>query len=283
MGPKGRRLVLAGLALIIMVALGAGLIIFLPKAVDEGLRSATKRTPFRLTYSQQEFGWPPELLLDEVRVRQKTSGRLVATIPRLSIGLSYESNPGRPRLLIRLEAPSGTITTNGETSWSEDQIKGFVKNALQNFRRVGISWKAGKVALEGPAGQRLEVEALQGTALAQGLDSFLITVGGTIDRVEGADLGVLGPFSLSLKILRYRDRTVVEHLWSGKELRIERSGRVVKEAGEPWTVKTRVPWLIVFPLGETGPQTTMEPDSPKLRAVWQTEWPFRLVSYKRPE
>jgi hypothetical protein len=283
MNLKGSRLMRVGLALVILAAVGAGSILALPRLVDKGLRSATKRTPYQLSYSQKKFSWPPRILLDEVRLRQRTSGQIVATIPKLSIGLALDSKPDSPRLLIRIDAQTATIKTNGEAAWPKDHTKRFVKNVLKNFRRVGIGWEFGRVVLEGRTGQRMELEALNGVAFARGLDEFQITTGGAVTNTEGPVVELEGPFSCRLEILRYKDRTVVEQLWDGKGLRIERSGQVLKEAGDVWQVKIRAPWLITFSIGDTSPRTVMEPENPKLQAIWEEEWPFRVLAQRKPD
>lgn len=264
-----RRLFLpAVIALALMALLGVVWFVALPKAVDPGLRRATKRTPYRLTYARKSLTWPPALKLEEVSLKEKGSGRVVVVTPSLSIGFTFGADSAEPRLLVTIDAPEATLRLDGSPSWPEDQARAFLRHALQNFRSVGVRWGVGRVVLEGPSGRRLSLGSVRGLAYAQGLDTFQVLASGTIDSMEGGGPEAQGPFVWSLLIQRYVDRTTLEHRWEGGKLRVVEAGRVVKKAGDPWQVTSRVPWLITFPIGDTAAKTAMTPDNPALRSLW---------------
>lgn len=62
---------------------------------------------------------------------------------------------------------------------------------------------------------------------------------------------------------------MLEHRWDGKGLRVIENGREIKRAGDPWQVKTSVPWLITYPLGQKALKAAMVPEDPRLRSLWE--------------
>lgn len=273
MFPKGRSARWLGLTLLVMAVLGAAGVYRLPWMIDRVLRSAMKRTPYKLAYAGQTLTWPPGAVLRDVMVTERSSGRLVATLPRLALSLGLGSEPTGPRWLTRLTAPSVTLKRPGALPWPQDHARRLLKNALKNFRKVGLRWEVERLALESRDGWRATIGSVTGAARASGPDTIRIVMGGTIINTHGLAAEVQGPFTWSITIQRYMDSTLLEHVWDGKGLRVAKEGRVVKKAGSTWQVRSTIPWLATLSLGENPPQTVMNPKDPRLQALWGRLWP----------
>ena len=269
MFPKGRSARWLGLILLVVAVLGAAGVYRLPWMIDRVLRSAMKRTPYRLAYAGRSLTWPPGVLLREVQVAEQASGRIVATLHSLALGLAFGPGPTQPRVLVTLVAPSASLKADGAPAWPEDNARRFIKNALKNFRKVGLRWEVERLTLESRDGWRATIGSVTGAARASGPDTIRIVMGGTIINTHGLAAEVQGPFTWSITIQRYMDSTLLEHLWDGKGLRVAKEGRVVKKAGAAWQVRSTIPWLATLSLGENPPQTVMTPANPRLQALWE--------------
>ena len=93
MSPRGWLPRWLGLTLLVVAVLGAAGVYRLPWMIDRVLRSAMKRTPYRLAYAGRSLTWPPGVLLREVQVAEQDSGRIVATLHSLALVLAFGPGP----------------------------------------------------------------------------------------------------------------------------------------------------------------------------------------------
>ncbi|MDA2915517.1 hypothetical protein MYX64_01505 [Nitrospinae bacterium AH_259_B05_G02_I21] len=269
MSPRGWLPRWLGLILLVVVLCGAAGALGVPWMVDRGLHSAMNRTPYRLAYAEKSFTWPPGILLQEVEVMERTSDGIVATLPSLAVGLALGSGPAEPRWLMTLEAPSITIHLGGAPTWGEENARRLVKNALKNFRSVGLRLTAERVALEGKEGREMTLRRVTGTARATGPDTFEAELTGTVEKTAGLGAELTGPFTSRLTVRRYLDSTSLEHIFDGTGLRVAEAGQAIKKAQAPWQVETTVPWLPTLSLGDNPTLTVMTPPDPRLQALWE--------------
>ncbi len=263
---------LGGVILLLVVLIGVTGTFWLPWMVGRELHSAMKRTPYRLVYDGMKAVWPPGVALQGVRAAERDTGRIVATLPRLTLGLALGSSPDQPRLLLHLAAPSVELTSDSLPPWPEDNSRQFIKHLLKNFRFAGLQWRVGSVSLEWTGNRKLTLRTVTGEARARGPDTFQAVTKGAITGTEGLRAEVQGAFSSTLIVRRYLDATMLEHHWDGEGLRVIENGREIKRAGDPWQVRTSVPWVITYPLGQKALKAAMVPEDPRLRSLWERLW-----------